>query len=60
MKVIENNHKEELPSWKIVCPHCNSILEYNKKDVIKKESYFFYLHYIECPCCKGSIDVKHW
>lgn len=61
MKVIENNHiEEESQSWKIVCPHCNSILEYNKGDVIEKESYFFYLHYIECPCCKKPVDVKHW
>lgn len=59
MKVIENNHKEQ-ETWKIVCPHCNSVLEYNKEDVIKKESYFFYLHYINCPCCKNSIDVNHW
>ena len=58
MKVIENNYNEE--TWKIVCPKCNSVLEYNKNDVIKKESYFFYIHYIKCPCCNGVIDVKNW
>jgi hypothetical protein len=57
MKVLENNKKE---SWKIVCLYCNSILEYDQNDVIKKESYFFYLHYIKCPCCKNNIDVIHW
>lgn len=59
MKVIENNHKEPT-SWKIVCPKCNSVLEYDKEDVIKKESYFFYLHYINCPCCGKPVDVVHW
>lgn len=39
MKVIENNH-EEKKSWKIVCPNCNSVLEYEKEDVIIKESMF--------------------
>lgn len=58
MKVIENNKKPE--SWKIVCPYCQSILEYDKKDVISKESYFFYLHYIKCPCCNKDIDVDKW
>lgn len=58
MKIIENNKKPD--SWKIVCPECNSVLEYEKKDVIIHESYFFYLHYIECPCCGKSVDVKHW
>jgi uncharacterized protein with PIN domain len=58
MKVLENNNKEK--SWKIVCPHCNSVLEYNKKDVISKESYFFYMHCIICPCCGKYVDVKHW
>ncbi len=58
MKVIENNHKDA--SWKIVCDECNSVLEYEKSDVIIKESHFFYLHYIKCPCCGASVDVKHW
>lgn len=59
MKVIENNHVPK-ETWKIVCPYCNSVLEYEKSDVIIKESYFFYLHYITCPCCSKSVDVKHW
>lgn len=59
MKVIENNNVQE-KTWKIVCPSCSSVLEYEKSDVIIKESYFFYLHYIECPCCGKSVDVKHW
>ena len=58
MKVIENNFTE--PVWKIVCPKCNSVLEYGKSDVISHESYFFYLHYIECPCCGSDVDVKYW
>ena len=58
MKIIENNYKE--PVWKVVCGSCNSVLEYEKKDVIIHESHFFYLHYIKCPCCGKSIDVKHW
>lgn len=56
MKVIENNH-HETKSWKIVCEKCNSVLEYEKEDVINSESNF---HYIKCPCCGASIDVKHW
>jgi len=59
MKIIENNCQER-KSWKIVCNNCDSILEYNKEDVIKKESQFFYLHYIKCPCCGENIDVVHW
>jgi len=59
MKVIENNNNEK-KSWKIVCPACNSVLEYEKADVTIKESHFFYLHYITCPCCHKSVDVKHW
>lgn len=59
MKVLENNYNEQ-KTWKIVCPKCNSVLEYNKQDVISKESYFFYLHYIKCPCCGKDVDVKHW
>lgn len=59
MKIIENNYKEA-KSWKIVCPACNSVLEYEKNDVTIKESHFFYLHYINCPCCGKSVDVKHW
>lgn len=59
MKVIENNNNTS-KTWKIVCPHCNSILEYSKDDVIVNESYFFYLHYINCPCCKKNIDVQNW
>lgn len=60
MNIIENNYKGGQRSWKIVCPACNSVLEYDKDDVIKKESHFFYLHYITCPCCGKSVDVKHW
>ena len=59
MKIIDDNSTKQ-KSWKIVCPHCDSILEYNKGDVISKESYFFYFHFITCPCCSQSIDVKHW
>lgn len=58
MKIIENNHQK--PSWKVVCDNCNSVLEYEKSDVISEETYFFYLHYIKCPCCGAGIDVKHW
>lgn len=59
MEVIENNFVKQ-QSWKIVCDYCNSVLEYDRKDVIIKESQFFYLHYIKCPCCGKNIDVKHW
>lgn len=59
MKIIENNYKEQ-KTWKVVCEKCDSVLEYEKGDVIIKESHFFYLHYIKCPCCGASIDVKHW
>ena len=59
MEVIKNNAKEKT-SWNIVCPYCDSILNYSKSDVVIKESYFFYLHYIKCPCCEKSVDVKHW
>lgn len=58
MRIIKNNYKK--PSWKIVCPKCQSVLEYNKNDVITHDSVFFYLHYIVCPCCKENIDVRHW
>lgn len=58
MKVIENNNKSA--SWKIVCTHCNSVLEYLKEDVHHKESYFCDFHYIVCPCCNGVVDVKRW
>lgn len=60
MKVIKNNSTKKKENWNIVCPHCDSILNYNKKDVIIKDTYFFYLHYIKCPCCKKSVDVEHW
>jgi len=60
MKIIENNNQPEQTSWKSVCPHCNSILEYDKSDVNIKESRFFYLHWIVCPCCKHDVDVQHW
>ena len=56
MKIIENNWVES-PSWKIVCPQCNSVLEYNREDVISQESRFFYLQYIKCPCCHKSVEV---
>lgn len=59
MRLIENNH-EEKKSWKIVCPNCNSVLEYEKEDVIIKGSMFFYFHYIKCPCCGKTIDVENW
>ena len=59
MKVIEDN-STKIKSWKIVCDECNSVLEFNRNDVISKESHFFYLHYIKCPCCGKDIDVKHW
>ena len=57
-RVIEDNYKEQ--TWKIVCPHCNSVLEYTSDEVISHESMFFYLHYIKCPRCKKSVDVIHW
>lgn len=59
MKILENNFNE-VKTWKIVCPSCNSVLEYEKSDVIIHESHFFYLHYIKCPCCGKSVDVAHW
>lgn len=59
MKVLENNYNEQ-KTWKVVCPKCNSVLEYEHNDVTIKESYFFYLHYITCPCCGKYVDVKHW
>jgi hypothetical protein len=59
MKIIENNHSEK-KSWHAVCDFCDSVLEYSKEDVTIKESHFFYLHYIKCPCCGKSVDVKHW
>ena len=58
MKIIENNYKE--PAWEVTCGNCKSVLEYKKRDVIIHESHFFYLHYIKCPCCGKSIDVKYW
>lgn len=59
MKVVKNNF-EEKKVWHIVCSQCDSILEYDKSDVNIKESRFFYLHWIVCPCCNSNIDVKHW
>ena len=59
IKVLKKG-KEPDPTWKVICPHCDSILEYSKNDVIKHESYFFYLHYINCPNCKKDVDVQHW
>ena len=47
-----NKGKELVQKWKIVCPHCNSVLEYSKDDVIIHESYFFYLHYIKRKAIK--------
>ena len=48
MKVIKNNSKK-----RIICPSCDSILEYDHKDVnindhIKKK-------YIICPICNNQI-----
>lgn len=57
MKVLEDNNKQK--SWKIVCPKCDSVLEYEKEDVVIHESYFMFLHYIQCPCCGKNIDVVH-
>ena len=59
MKVIENKYPQE-ESWKVICPHCQSILEYTKADVKSHESMFFYLHTIECPCCHKTVDVQKW
>lgn len=50
MKVIKNNYKKE--SWKIQCPYCTSILEYDKKDVTRIDYHFYW---IKCPCCKKII-----
>lgn len=58
MEIIENNHKEE--NWVVRCGHCDSLLRYDKKDVIIHESHFFYLHYIKCPCCGHDVDVDKW
>lgn len=35
MKVIKNNSKEKT-NWNIVCPHCDSILNYSKSVEVTK------------------------
>jgi hypothetical protein len=58
MEIIENNYKGG--NWLVRCKHCDSLLRYEKKDVITYESHFFCLHYINCPCCGHDVDVANW
>ena len=57
MKVIKNNN----PTYQITCPYCNSILEYDNRDIrgdfgIKNGEFCVYKR-ISCPCCDKIITL---
>lgn len=66
MKVIKNNNtKPKKASMSIVCPSCESVLQYTDDDVKHvfsrtegwTNSYQRYVGFI-CPCCKYEIGIK--
>lgn len=61
MKIIKMGiiPKEEKNVYKTTCPKCNCEFEYNDDDIkIFDHPCYEYKKYINCPCCKLSIDIK--
>jgi len=63
MKVLENNHNKPK---KIKCWFCDSLLEYENKDIEDYETYEYdyeghcftvIKQKITCPCCNAAILI---
>lgn len=53
MKIIEEHHGK-----RIVCDSCQSILEYEKRDINYEDTnYGRQDQYIVCPVCKNRIYI---
>lgn len=52
IKVIEYGRR------RVRCPHCSSLLEFEKEDVQCRQSGMNeYTYYITCPNCQGDIGM---
>ncbi len=53
MKIIEEHHGK-----RITCESCQSILEYDKRDInYEATNYNRYDQYIKCPVCDHKIYI---
>lgn len=53
MKVIEEHHGK-----RIICESCQSILEYDKRDInYEQTNYNRYDEYVVCPVCDHKIYI---
>jgi len=53
MKIIEEHHGK-----RIVCDSCQSVLEYNKRDInYEQTNYNRFDEYVVCPVCDHKIYI---
>ena len=48
MKIIEDNFKMNNICERYICEHCNSVFEYDDKDIYSDTDN---VEYVLCPCC---------
>ena len=55
MKVIEQG---KFVTSVIRCPHCEALLEFDKRDINICQYYSYYLYSIICPECDKTIQLQ--
>ena len=50
MRIIKNNfkYKQEIPTEEYICEGCNSVFEYEDKDICIDNDN---IEFVKCPCC---------
>ena len=67
MKVIINNYESNLKPKRVICEHCNSILEIMSNDIKQvevrsydpreNESFKYKTDGFTCPCCNKDTKI---